>query len=167
MLKSLLGLFIQDVVKDAHQNIAKREALAQLGEGARREFLRHVSEGFLRETEFNFSQYIRSVGRVSAEIESEGNEGERLFQQIQSALRQVEIELEEMGPDSPVAQYLLRRYGASTQSFVGRESASISSMFGIPAPVPWLNKPDESVNEMIAEEASRILKELLNRPQNT
>lgn len=169
MLKSLLGLFVKDVVEGAGRDLIKREAVAQMSEGVRREFLRHVAEGFTREAEFNFSQYVRSVGQMGVEIESEDMEGEKLFLRIQSALQRLEVELEEQGPDSPVAQFLIRKYGGQSSAlYVGLEATPIYSTLTRPADrysgMPWLNRVenDPSINDLIAEEASRILEKLLS-----
>lgn len=168
MLKSLLGLFVKDVVESAQKDILKREALSQVQEGVRREFLRHVAEGFTREAEFNFSQYVRSLGQISVEVESEDNEGEKLFLRLQSALQRLEVELEELGPESPVAQFLIRKYGGA-QSYINRPSVPIYSAVTNSADtyrgMPWLNRVETSpeISQMVAQEAGRILEELLSR----
>lgn len=161
-LKSLLGLFIKDVVQDAQ----RRTVSSNAQNAVRVEFLRHVTEGFTREISFNISQYVRSLGEMKAEIESE-NEGEQLFYKIQSALKSLEVELEELGPESPVAQYLIRKYGEAEQSYVGRATMSVAAIIatGPPDPSPWLNRAVESqpVQDMISAEAARLLDRLLSQ----
>lgn len=128
MIKSLLGLFMRDVVVDAQRRVAQNESTNQLREAVRQEFLRHVTEGFSREVAHNISQYVRSVGAVEVEIGPSEGEGDRLFSALQNALVALEVELEQMGPGSPVSQYLVRKYG-SEELYTGRQSQTVASMY--------------------------------------
>jgi hypothetical protein len=167
IIKPLLGLFVKNIVEESQKKILKSESVLQLGEGVRKEFLRTVAEGFTREVAHNLSQYVKSVGEMSVSIAAAGNDGERLFTALQTALKQLEVELEEQGPDSPVIAYLTRKYGErSDQALVGRPTRSVADMLGDKdafADRPWLNRtlasPDAT--EFLSAEASRIFERLL------
>lgn len=168
LIRPLLSLFIKDVIEDSAKSVVKREAVNQVAEAARREFLRAVTEAYTREVTYNLSQYVRSVGAVTVEISSD-NQGERLYAALQSALRTLEVELEQQGPDSPVIRYLQRRYGQERGAgYVGRESRPVYTMVSgysdTPDPdQPWLNRiarTDARVGDILASEAARLFERL-------
>lgn len=168
LIRPLLSLFIKDVIQDSARNIMKREAVSQVAESARVEFLRAVTEAYTREVTHNISQYVRSVGAVTVEISSD-NQGEKLFSALQSSLRALEIELEQQGPDSPVIRYLRRRYAEDRSvMYTGRETKPVYTMVSgyrdTPDPdQPWLNRiarSDTQIGDILANEAARLFGEL-------
>lgn len=172
LIKSLLGLFVRDIIEDSAKQIVKREAVSQVAESVRAEFLRTVAEGYSREITHNISQYIRSIEAAQVEIDS-GNYGERLFDSLQSSLKSLEIELERQGPDSPVVRYLQERYGGQSESLVGRKPvpvyATVSGYTRVRDPYrPWLNRAQTDfpeINEILAAEASRIFDRIFRSPE--
>lgn len=169
LVKSILGLFMRDVIEDSARSIAKREAVAQLAESVRAEFLRTVAESYTREVTHNIGQYIKSVEAMSVVVSSD-NTGERLYAALQSSLKTLEVELERQGPDSPVIKYLQERYGereeigTSASSVIGRKSQPVYAMLSdysesSQADQPWLNRvlaESPEIGEILAAEASRI-----------
>ena len=168
LVKSILGLFMRDVIEDSVKSVAKREAVAQLAESVREEFLRTVAEGYTKELTYNIGQYVKSVEAMSVVVSSD-NTGERLYNALQSSLKTLEIELERQGPDSPVIKYLQERYGerediATTASMVGLKQRPVYAMLSdysesAQADQPWLNRvlaESPEIGEILAEEASRI-----------
>jgi len=172
IIKSLLGLFIRDVIEDSAKQIAKREAVSQIAESVREEFLRTVAEGYSRELTHNISQYVRSIEAATVEIDS-GNYGEQLFDSLQSSLKSLEVELERQGPDSPVIRYLQSRYGGQSESLVGRKPMPVYAT--VPGYAksrdlnrPWLNRVQSDspeINEILATEASRIFDRIFRSPE--
>lgn len=167
LIKPLLGVLIKDIVEESQKRILKTQSVLQIGEGARREFLRAVAEGYTREVAHNLGQYIRSVGAMTVDIESAGNDGERLFRAIQASLRALEVELEDQGPDSPIVAYLTQKYGEQSGSVVGRPTRSVADMLGDRnafADRPWLNRTLQSpeASEILSEEASKVFERLLS-----
>jgi glycerate-2-kinase len=172
IIKSLLGLFIRDIIEDSAKQIAKREAVSQIAESVRAEFLRTVAEGYSRELTHNISQYVKSIEAATVEIDSE-NYGEQLFDSLQSSLKSLEVELERQGPDSPVIRYLQSRYGGQSESLVGRKPmqvyATVSGYTKARDPNrPWLNRAQSDspeINEILAIEASRIFDRIFRSPE--
>jgi len=172
IIKSLLGLFIRDIIEDSAKQIAKREAVSQIAESVRAEFLRTVAEGYSRELTHNISQYVKSIEAATVEIDS-GNYGEQLFDSLQSSLKSLEVELERQGPDSPVIRYLQSRYGGQSESLVGRKPmqvyATVSGYTKARDPNrPWLNRAQSDspeINEILATEASRIFDRIFRSPE--
>ena len=170
-LKAVLGLFIRDIIEDSAKQIVKREAVSQIAESVRAEFLRTVAEGYSREITHNISQYVKSIEAATVEIDSE-NYGERLFNSLQSSLKTLEVELERQGPDSPVLRYLQERYGGQSESLVGRKPvpvyATVSGYTNARDPYrPWLNRAQTDfpeINEILATEASRIFDRIFRSP---
>jgi hypothetical protein len=164
ILKPLLGLFFKEVVEDSAKKLAKRSIDNLTQDEIRKQFLRIVAEGYTREVQHNLSQYVQAVGAASVSIEiDEETDSETLFGALQSSLRTLEVELERLGPDSPVSQYLERRYGGGREIFVGREQVSVARMIagGDTRQEPWLNR-DSNFEKLISLEASRILDQLLD-----
>jgi hypothetical protein len=162
LLKPLIALFIKDIVQNSAKEVAKKEIDKTAIESVRREFLRTVAEGYTREVAHNISQYIQSWGQTSVLIETEGDlDGERLFQSLQSSLKYLEVELENLGPESPVVKYLQRKYG-QTQTYVGLEPVSVASMIAgsDTRSEPWLNR-DMEFNQLISLQAAELLDQLL------
>ena len=172
LIKSILGMFMRDVIEDSVRSVVKREAVSQVAESVRAEFLRTVAEGYSREITHNISQYIRSIEAAQVEIDS-GNYGERLFDSLQSSLKTLEVELERQGPDSPVVRYLQERYGGQSESLVGRKPvpvyATVSGYTNARDPYrPWLNRVQTDfpeINEILATEASRIFDRIFRSPE--
>ena len=172
LIKSILGMFMRDVIEDSVRSVVKREAVSQVAESVRAEFLRTVAEGYSREITHNISQYIRSIEAAQVEIDS-GNYGERLFDSLQSSLKTLEVELERQGPDSPVVRYLQERYGGQSESLVGRKPvpvyATVSGYTNARDPYrPWLNRVQTDfpeINEILAAEASRIFDRIFRSPE--
>jgi hypothetical protein len=172
IINSLLGLFIRDVIEDSAKQIAKREAVSQIAESVRAEFLRTVAEGYSRELTHNISQYVRSIEAATVEVDSD-NYGERLFDSLQSSLKTLEVELERQGPDSPVVRYLQSRYGGQSESLVGRRPMPVYAT--VPGYTktrdldrPWLNRAQSDspeINEILATEASRIFDRIFRSPE--
>jgi hypothetical protein len=166
-LKPLLGLFLRDVIEDSVKSIAKREATSQLAESVRQEFLRTVAEGYSREVTHNISQYVKSVEAANVIISSD-NTGERLFNALQKSFKDLEAELEQQGPDSPVIRYLQEKYGDDTGSVVGRKPQPVySTIAGFSntsnADRPWLNRvlsDDPEIGEILAAEAAELFERL-------
>jgi len=170
LIKSILGMFMRDVIEDSVRSVAKREAVAQLSESVRVEFLRTVAEGYTREITHNIGQYVRSVEAISVVVSSD-NTGERLYTALQSSLKNLEVELERQGPDSPVIKYLQERYGGrDTASVVGLQQRPVYSMLSgysesAQSDQPWLNrvlKDSPEIGEILATEASRIFDRLFS-----
>ena len=174
LLKSILGMFMRDVIEDSVRSVAKREAVAQLSESVRVEFLRTVAEGYTREVTNNIGQYVRSVEAMSVVVSSD-NTGERLYTALQSSLKNLEVELERQGPDSPVIKYLQEKYGgrddrANAYSVVGLQQRPVYSMLSgysesSQSDQPWLNRAMEDspeIGEILATEASRIFDQLFS-----
>ena len=174
LIKSILGMFMRDVIEDSVRSVAKREAVAQLSESVRVEFLRTVAEGYTREVTHNIGQYVRSVEAMSVVVSSD-NTGERLYTALQSSLKNLEVELERQGPDSPVIKYLQERYGgrddrANAYSVVGLQQRPVYSMLSgysesAQSDQPWLNrvlKDSPEIGEILATEASRIFGRLFS-----
>lgn len=175
LIKSILGLFMRDVIEDSVRSVAKREAVAQLSETVRQEFLRTVAEGYTKEVTHNIGQYVRSVEAMTVVVSSD-NTGERLYNALQSSLKTLEVELERQGPESPVIKYLQERYGgreeigASASSVIGRKSQPVYAMLSdysesAQADQPWLNRVlanSPEIGEILAEEASRIFDRLFS-----
>lgn len=170
LIKSILGMFMRDVIEDSVRSVAKREAVAQLAESVRTEFLRTVAEGYTREVTHNIGQYVRSVEAMSVVVSSD-NTGERLYTALQSSLKNLEVELERQGPDSPVIKYLQEKYGGrNTASVVGLQQLPVYSMLSgysesDQADQPWLNRAladSPEIGEILATEASRIFDRLFN-----
>ncbi len=90
LIKSILGMFMRDVIEDSIRGVVKREAVAQLSESVRAEFLRTVAEGYTREVTHNIGQYVRSVEAMSVVVSSD-NTGERLYTALQSSLKKLEV----------------------------------------------------------------------------
>lgn len=164
LIRPLLSLFVKDIIEESAKGIVKREAISQISESVRREFLRAVAEGYTKEVTHNISQYVRSVSEASVTIDSD-NSGEKLFTALQSSLKTLEVELEKQGPDSPVVKYLEDKYGkGSLNSLVGRTPVPIYAMVPGYSPnswesEPWLNRiisDSPEIGEILAEEASRI-----------
>lgn len=170
LIKSILGMFMRDVIEDSVRSVAKREAVAQLSESVRVEFLRTVAEGYTREVTHNIGQYVRSVEAMSVVVSSD-NTGERLYTALQSSLKNLEVELERQGPDSPVIKYLQEKYGGrDTASVVGLQQLPVYSMLSgysesDQADQPWLNRAmadSPEIGEILATEASRIFDRLFS-----
>jgi hypothetical protein len=163
-LRPLIALFIKDLVQDSVKEVAKKEIDKTAVETIRKEFLRTVAEGYTKEVTHNLSQYVRSLGQASVTIEVEGDlDGDRLFQSLQSSLRYLEVELENLGPESPVVKYLQRKYGGgSPETLVGLEPISVASMIadGDARPEPWLNR-DTEFNKLMSIQAAELLDQLL------
>lgn len=161
--KVLLGLFFREILQESAKKIVKEQTTRQLSDSVRVEFLRAVTEGYTKELTHNIGQYVRSLGAVTVEVSSD-NAGERLLSALQTSLRALEIELESQGPESPVIQYLQRRYGEESGTLVGRESQPVYSMISgydtrSSPDQPWLNRVLEEspeVTEILAEEAARV-----------
>ena len=172
VIKSLLGLFIKDIITDSAKQIVKREAVSQVAESVRAEFLRTVAEGYSRELTHNISQYVRSIEAAQIEVDS-GNYGEKLFDSLQSSLKSLETELERQGPDSPVVRYLQSRYGNRSESLVGRKPMPVyTTVSGYTKARdlnrPWLNRIQSDypeINEILAAEASRIFDRIFRSPE--
>lgn len=175
-LKAVLGLFFRDVIEDSAKAIVKREAVSQLAESVRAEFLRTVAEGYTRELTHNIGQYVRSVEAMSVVVSSD-NTGERLYSALQSSLKTLEVELERQGPNSPVIKYLQEKYGqrddtdiATASSIIGRKSQPVYSMLSdfsesARADQPWLNRvltESPEIGEILAEEASRLFERIFS-----
>lgn len=171
-LKAVLGLFVRDIIEDSAKQIVKREAVSQIAESVRAEFLRTVAEGYSREITHNISQYVKSIEAATVEIDS-GNYGEQLFDSLQSSLKSLEVELERQSPDSPVIRYLQSRYGGQSESLVGRRPmqvyATVSGYTKARDPNrPWLNRAQSDspeINEILAIEASRIFDRIFRSPE--
>lgn len=175
LVKSILGMFMRDVIEDSVKSVAKREAVAQLAESVRAEFLRTVAEGYTKEVTHNIGQYVKSVEAMSVVVSSD-NTGERLYASLQSSLKTLEVELERQGPDSPVIKYLQDKYGGreetgtSAASIVGRKSQPVYAMVSGYSDTdqsdrPWLNRvlaESPEIGEILAEEASRIFDRLFS-----
>ena len=174
LIKSILGLFMRDVIEDSIRGVVKREAVAQLSESVRAEFLRTVAEGYTREVTHNIGQYVRSVEAMSVVVSSD-NTGERLYTALQSSLKNLEVELERQGPDSAVVQYLQEKYGgrddrANAYSVVGLQQRPVYSMLSgysesDQSDQPWLNRAlanSPEIGEILATEASRIFDRLFS-----
>lgn len=170
LIKSILGMFMRDVIEDSVRSVAKREAVAQLSESVRVEFLRTVAEGYSREVTHNIGQYVRSVEAISVVVSSD-NTGERLYNALQSSLKTLEVELERQGPDSAVVQYLQEKYGGrDTSSVVGLQQLPVYAMLSgysesDQADQPWLNRAmadSPEIGEILATEASRIFERLFS-----
>lgn len=172
LIRPLLSLFIKDVIEDSAKQIAKREAVSQIAESVREEFLRTVAEGYSRELTHNISQYVKSIEAATVEINSE-NYGEQLFDSLQSSLKTLEVELERQGPDSPVIRYLQSRYGGQSESLVGRKPMPVyATVTGYSnrnySDQPWLNRVQSDspeINEILATEASRIFDRIFRSPE--
>ena len=171
-LKPLLGLFLRDVIEDSVKSISKREATSQLAESVRQEFLRTVAEGYSREVTHNISQYVKSVEAANVIISSD-NTGERLFTALQKSFKDLEAELEQQGPDSPVIRYLQEKYGDDSGSVVGRKPQPVySTIAGFSntsdADRPWLNRvlsDDPEIGEILAAEAAELFERLFAAEQ--
>lgn len=171
-IKAVLGLFVRDIIEESAKQIVKREAVSQIAESVRAEFLRTVAEGYSRELTHNISQYVRSIEAAQVEIDS-GNYGEKLFDSLQSSLKSLEAELERQGPNSPVVRYLQERYGNQSESLVGRKPmpvyATVSGYNERRDPTrPWLNRIQSDypeINEILATEASRIFDRIFQSPE--
>jgi hypothetical protein len=165
-LKPLLGLFFKDVVQDAAKKAVQNSLNELSKEQIRREFLRTVAEGYTREVEHNLSQYVRALGAASVTIEAEGDlTGDRLFSALQSSLKTLEVEIEKQGENSPIVQYLKRRYGEEQDVYVGRESVSVASMFspGESRQQIWLNRSGNiELPESISREVANLLDQILS-----
>lgn len=174
LIKSILGMFMRDVIEDSVRSVSKREAVAQLAESVRVEFLRTVAEGYTREVTHNIGQYVRSVEAMSVVVSSD-NTGERLYTALQSSLKNLEVELERQGPDSAVVQYLQEKYGgrddrANAYSLVGLQQLPVYSMLSGYSESdqydqPWLNRvlaDSPEVGEILATEASKIFDRLFS-----
>lgn len=170
LIKSILGMFMRDVIEDSIRSVAKREAVAQLSESVRVEFLRTVAEGYTREVTHNIGQYVRSVEAMSVVVSSD-NTGERLYTALQSSLKSLEVELERQGPDSPIIKYLQEKYGGrDTASVVGLQQRPVYSMLSgysesAQSDQPWLNRAmadSPEIGEILATEASRIFDRLFS-----
>ena len=172
MIKTILELFIKEVVEESIKNAVKVQALKQLGESTRVEFLKIVAEGFTKEVSHNLSGYAKSLGAINVEVSSD-NSGERLFLSLQSALKSLEVELEKQGEGSPIVNYLRSRYGEKRESLVGRPVRPIYSLYtpkSVDPTRPWLNRTETAspnIGEFLAQEASRLLENLLSSNQNT
>jgi hypothetical protein len=167
----LLALFLRDVIDDSAKQILKREAVSQVSESIRKEFLRTVAEGYAREVTYNISQYVRSVEAISVEVDSEGY-GEKLYTAFQKSLKDLEVELEQQGPDSPVIQYLEEKYGKREESVVGRKPQPVYTMYmGKPDPSrPWLSPSvlrteDSAIANILADEAARLFDRIFTPPE--
>lgn len=167
IFKPLLELFIKDVINESIKTTLKAQAVAQLAESTRAKFLQTVAEGYTKEVAHNISQYVRSVEAATVTITSDG-QGERLFLALQSALKSLEIELEQQGPDSPILKYLKKKYGESREPFVGRNPMPVyATVRGFSQTdnidQPWLNRVVEGspeINEMLSSEASKLFDRL-------
>ena len=162
LLRPLLALFLRDVIDDSAKQILKREAVSQVADSVRQEFLRTVAEGYAREVTHNISQYVRSVEAISVEIDS-GRYGEKLYTAFQKSLKDLEVELEQQGPDSPVVKYLEEKYGRQEESVVGRKPQPVYAMFTKSADTerPWLSSSElrteeAKISEILADEAARL-----------
>jgi hypothetical protein len=168
LLRPLLALFLRDVIQDSAKDILKREAVSQISEEVRREFLRTVAEGYTREVTHNISQYVKSVAEASVEIDS-GNYGEKLYTSLQQSFKDLEAELESQGPDSPVIRYLQEKYGQREESVVGREPRPIYSLYTEPTDSsrPWLSRveSDPVVSDILAAEAARLFDLIFTPPK--
>ena len=167
----LLALFLRDVIDDSAKQILKREAVSQVSESIRKEFLRTVAEGYAREVTHNISQYVRSVEAISVEVDSEGY-GEKLYTAFQKSLKDLEAELEQQGPDSPVIKYLEEKYGKREESVVGRKPQPVYTMYmGKPDPSrPWLSPSvlrteDLAIANILADEAARLFDRIFTPPE--
>lgn len=170
LLRPLLALFLRDVIDDSAKQILKREAVSQVADSVRQEFLRTVAEGYAREVTHNISQYVRSVGAISVEIDSDGY-GEKLYISLQKSLKDLEVELEQQGPDSPVIKYLEEKYGRREESVVGRKPQPVYAMFAKPADTerPWLSSSvlrteEAAIGDILADEAARLFDRIFNPP---
>lgn len=170
ILRSLLGMFVKDVIEETAKKSAKQALTNQVTGILRQNLLKAVYDGITRELQFNVSNYVRAVGESSITVSSE-NRGEELFYSLQASLRVLELELEKQGPNSPAAKYLLEKYGGGrTSSLVGRTSQPV--YMAIPgvnvdkrawSNQPWLNRIMEDspeVGEILAVEAARIFESL-------
>jgi hypothetical protein len=169
LLRPLLALFLRDVIDDSAEQILKREAVSQVAESIRQEFLRTVAEGYAREVTYNISQYVRSVEVVSVEIDS-GGYGEKLYTAFQKSLKDLEAELEQQGPDSPVVKYLEEKYGKREESVVGRKPQPVYTMFAKPVDTerPWLSpalRDDPAIANILADEAARLFDRIFTPPE--
>jgi len=169
LLRPLLALFLRDVIDDSAKQILKRETVSQVAESIRKEFLRTVAEGYAREVTYNISQYVRSVEAISVEVDSEGY-GEKLYTAFQKSLKDLEAELEQQGPDSPVVRYLQEKYGKREESVVGRKPQPIYTMYTRSADSerPWLSpalRDDPTISEILADEAARLFDRIFTPPE--
>jgi hypothetical protein len=171
LLRPLLALFLRDIIDDSAKQILKREAVSQVADSVRQEFLRTVAEGYAREVTHNISQYVRSVEAVSVEISSEGY-GEKLYTAFQKSLKDLETKLEQQGPDSPVIKYFEEKYGKREESVVGRKPKPVYTMFSGPidANRPWLSSSvlrteDSAISDILANEAARLFDRIFTPPE--
>jgi len=169
LLRPLLALFLRDVIDDSAKQILKRETVSQVAESIRKEFLRTVAEGYAREVTYNISQYVRSVEAISVEVDSEGY-GEKLYTAFQKSLKDLEAELEQQGPDSPVIKYLEEKYGKREESVVGRKPQPIYTMYTKSADSerPWLSpalRDDPVISDILADEAARLFDRIFTPPE--
>jgi hypothetical protein len=167
MFKPLLELFIKDVINESIKTTLKTQAIAQLADSTRTRFLKVVAEGYTKEVAHNLSQYVRSVESATVTVTSD-NQGERLFLALQSALKSLEVELEQQGPDSAIVKYLKSKYGEPAESLVGRKPMPVyTTVAGFSsteyADQPWLNRvisESPAINEILSNEASRLFDRL-------
>jgi hypothetical protein len=168
-LRPPLALFFKDVIRDSAKQVMKREAVSQLAESVRREFLRTVAENYMMEVRHNISQYVLSIEAMDVEISSD-NYGEKLYTSLQKSLKDLEFELEKQGPTSPVVQYLQKKYGRQENSVVGRQVQPVYSLFSEPKDTekPWLTRiVDDSpeIGEILAIEAARLFDRVFTFPE--
>jgi hypothetical protein len=169
MLKSLLGMFMKDIIEDSAKAMVKNGIASQVSEVLRKQLIKTIYDSYTRELNYNITQYVKAVGETSVTISS-GNKGEDLFYDLQSSLVKLELELEKQGPNSPVLRYLEKRYGRRTTSYVGREAQpAYMSIPGVEVDRgawsnrPWLNRvlsESPEVGEVLAAEAVRIFETL-------
>lgn len=164
---------MKDVIEESARSIIKKEAVNQLSDSVRVEFLRAVAEGYTKELSHNISQYVKSLEAASVEISSE-NYGEKLMTSLQRSVKTLEHELEKQGPDSPVIVYLKEKYKeGQTTSLIGRKSSKVYETipgfsFSAWRDQPWLNRiisDSPEIGEILAKEASRLFDELFVPPE--
>lgn len=160
IVKPLLALLLRDIVQNSVKEVVKKEVNNQLKEQIRANFLRVVADGFTREISHNLSQYIKSLGAISATIENDG-EGEKLFQTLQRSLKYLEQELSRQDNNSPIILYLRERYGQQ-DILVGLASESVESMVSDEGMSEvWLNRTLEQTD--VRADLSQIASELFEQ----
>jgi len=172
-MNPLLSTLVIDVVEQSLKQIIKSAVIGQAQEAVRVEFLRTVTDGFTKEISHNLSNYVNSIGSMTAEVDS-NNEGDKLFLKLQRSLKGLESQLEKGGENSPILQYLKNKYGAGKEStLVGLEAKPVYSLYTSPKVDenrPWLSRisaPQKSIEDYLALEANRLLEDLLSSNQNT
>jgi len=149
-----------DNARKFYEESARAEIARRTLEEIRKQMLALVAQEFTREIAYNASQYVRSVGAASVSIEPEGNPGETLERKFQTSVKKFKEWVDSQPNDSPVVNYLLRKYG-TRRSYVGRTAVKPYETLGLTAKTGYWTKPDKNISEMINSAAARIFEDTM------